>query len=82
MKNGCNTCKNYRVGKFSMNKIDVPPSCTIGKTKEMEQWWEENGYKKSIDFVTEMECFEETEFSKKCDELIKLLDEFNKLGKD
>lgn len=60
MNKGCNNCKNYKPGKIQIYKKDIPHKCILGKTKELDLWWLENGKKINLEDLTDMPCFQET----------------------
>jgi hypothetical protein len=74
----CPDCKHYVIGSYNPFGIDTPRSCSLGKNDEQAKWWEDNGHKQRDEETTQMECFEETEFTKLSD---KLLDSLNELAK-
>ena len=72
---GCNDCEHYRSGKLNMWKDDDPRSCVLGKTTEMNTWWEENARKTDKNTITDMVCYTETKLGELLGELGRLLDE-------
>jgi len=68
MSKGCNDCRHYDLGKMSFGGPDGTElisgnhSCKNGNDKEFENWWEENGHKKTSMPLTSVHCVEETEF--------------------
>jgi len=81
--NGCNSCKNYDLGKLAFYDEDnIPHSCKLGKTIEFNNWWELNGHKKSDDILTSMDCWENTELGEKLDDFSNSLDDLLKLIKN
>jgi hypothetical protein len=74
-KRGCNNCHHYKIGELKIWGDDVPSKCLLGKDKEFNLWWNENGKKKNSDELTNMLCFQETKLSELYSELSSILDE-------
>ena len=60
---------------------DKPRSCLIGKNNELELWREENGKKRNEEELNDMDCFKETESSKKYNNMMILLDKLDDIIK-
>ena len=73
---GCNECKNYH-SEIKFFENESTQTCTIGNNCQMKQWWVENGHKYSSkgDVLTDMVCFEETEFTKMMKDMMSKLEE-------
>ena len=76
---GCNNCLHYKFGEMRMWEDDIPRRCLLGNHEKFNLWWEENGGKRNTDELTDMDCFEETEFGEFLNESSKILDELKKI---
>ena len=74
---GCSGCKHHKstfVDKFKA-------TCEIGHNDKVELWWKNNGHKiREVDTFDVYDCYEDTEYNKKlqdmindCDKILKLL---------
>lgn len=50
---GCNNCKYFKseLGDLKDGRFETKKTCSLGKTFEMNEWWNKNG-KKNIDVDT------------------------------
>lgn len=77
---GCNACDNYLIGAINLYGKDTPHSCKIGKNKEFDNWWKENGNRDSRSELTVMPCFKETKLGELTNNLHEALEELRKIN--
>ena len=71
----CIDCKHYIYSDGS-----TPRHCGVGFDDVFNKWWEDNGRRvRGRDTFDELECYEETEGSKKLGKMMNLLDEMGEI---
>lgn len=65
----CIDCKNFVFGKINIDGPDTPRHCGIGRDKDFNLWWNDNGTSPR-DKASHAVCYEPTEGSKILDDVL------------